>query len=128
MVGSVEACTGIKLIAKDGSLVHGRTLEFGVKINASVAVIPKNYEFVGTTSQGPGLAYRSKYGAVGAIAYGKPALLDGINEQGLAVGTFYFPGFAGYSDITAQNQSQALSAQYHQNGRARKEIIDLVKR
>jgi len=26
--------------------------------------------------------------------------LDGINERGLSVGSFYFPGFAGYSVST----------------------------
>lgn len=105
----LEACTGIKLVAKDGSLVHGRTLEFGIQVDISVAVIPRGYAFKGTTPQGPGLSYRSKYAAVGAVAFGDPALMDGINEKGLAVGTFYFPTFAGYSEITAENQSRALS-------------------
>jgi len=105
----VEACTGIKLIAKDGSLVHGRTLEFGVEVNIKAAVIPRGYAFKGTTPNGPGLAYTSKYGAVGAIAFEDPALMDGMNEKGLAVGTFYFPTFASYSKITSENQSKALS-------------------
>jgi choloylglycine hydrolase len=104
-----EACTGIKLIAKDGSLVHGRTLEFGVEVNISAAVIPRGYAFKGTTPNGQGLSYTSKYGAVGATAFGDPALMDGLNEKGLAVGTFYFPTFAGYSLITAENQAKALS-------------------
>lgn len=105
----MEACTGIKLIAKDGSLVHGRTLEFGVIVDISAAVIPRGYSFKGTTPNGPGLEYKSKYGVVGAMAYSDPALLDGMNEKGLAVGTFYFPGYAGYSKITSENQSKALS-------------------
>lgn len=104
-----EACTGLKLIAKDGSQVHGRTLEFGIVVDASVAVIPRGHEFKGTTPNGPGLNYKSKYGAVGAVAFGDPALMDGLNEKGLAVGTFYFPGFAGYTPISAENQSKGLS-------------------
>lgn len=106
---SIEACTGIKLIAKDGSLVHGRTLEFGVKVDISALVIPRGYSFKGTTPNGAGLSYTSKYGVVGAMAFDDPALMDGLNEKGLAVGTFYFPGFAGYSQITSENQSKALS-------------------
>jgi choloylglycine hydrolase len=105
----LEACTGIKLIAQDGSLVHGRTLEFGVKVDISIAVIPRNFPFKGTTPSGNGLSYKSKYAAVGAISFGNPALMDGLNEKGLAVGTFYFPTFAGYTEITSENQSQALS-------------------
>lgn len=103
------ACTGIKLVAKDGSIVHGRTLEFGIEVALSSVVIPRGHSFVGTTPQGPGLEYRAKYAAVGAIAFDQVAIMDGLNEKGLAVGTFYFPGFAGYSKITPENRSQALS-------------------
>jgi choloylglycine hydrolase len=106
---NLEACTGIKLKAVDGSIVHGRTLEFGVQVNTSIVVIPREYEFVGTTPQGDGLHYKAKYGTVGAIAFNQPAIMDGMNEKGLAVGTFYFPGFANYAKITPENQSKALS-------------------
>lgn len=104
-----DACTGIKLVAKDGSLVHGRTLEFGVEVDLSLAVIPREYEFTGTTPQGPGLTYRTKYASLGAIAFDRLALLDGVNEKGLAVGTFYFPVFAGYAVMTPENQARGLS-------------------
>lgn len=108
-ISSSYACTGIKLTAKDGSYVNGRTLEFGLQVQTSAAVIPRGYAFVGTTPQGPGLSYKAKYGAVGAIAFDMPALLDGLNEKGLSVGTFYFPGFAGYAEINQENQSKGLS-------------------
>lgn len=106
---TADACTGIKLTAKDGSFVHGRTLEFGVAVETSIAVIPRGYEFVGTTPAGPGLKYKTKYATLGAIAYSNVAVMDGMNEKGLAVGTFYFPGYAGYSEINASNQSKAVS-------------------
>lgn len=106
---TLDACTGIKLTAKDGSIVHGRTLEFGIEIDTSAVVIPRGYEFVGTTPQGPGLAYKAKYAAVGAIAFDNLALMDGMNEKGLAVGIFYFPGFARYTSVTDENKSKALS-------------------
>lgn len=104
-----EACTGLLLKAKDGSFVHGRTLEFGVQVNPSITVIPRGYEFVGSTPTGKGLKYKSKYGAIGAVAYDQIAILDGLNEKGLAVGTFYFPGYAKYAEITNENQNKALS-------------------
>lgn len=108
-LSNLEACTGIKLKTKDGSLVHGRTLEFGVKVDTSAVIIPRGYEFVGTTPNGAGLTYKAKYAVVGAIAYDDLAVLDGMNEKGLAAGTFYFPGFAEYSKSTSENQSKALS-------------------
>ena len=106
---SMDACTGIKLKAKDGSVVHGRTLEFGIPVHVTTAVVPRNYEFKATTPNGPGLTYKSKYAAVGAIAFDNVAILDGMNEKGLSVGTFYFPTFAGYTQTTAENQPKSLS-------------------
>lgn len=105
----VEGCTGIKLVAKDGTFVAGRTLEFGVQVETTAAVVPRGYEFTGTTPNGKGMTYKSKYGAVGAFAFDQPSLMDGMNEKGLMIGTFYFPGFAGYAVMTAENQSKALS-------------------
>ncbi|MBX9743900.1 MAG: linear amide C-N hydrolase, partial [Chlamydiales bacterium] len=105
----INACTGIKLMAKDGSMVHGRTLEFGVPLDSSIAVIPRGYRFVGTTPLGDGLTYTVNYAVVGAVLFDDMAVLDGINEKGLAVGTFFFPGFAEYASITEQNKTRALS-------------------
>ena len=108
-ITQLDACTGMKLTAKDGSIVNGRTLEFGVPISISIAVVPRGYRFTGTTPQGKGLVYTAKYGVVGAFALGDPLILDGVNEKGLSVGTFYFSGYAKYGDITSENQSSALS-------------------
>lgn len=103
------ACTAIKLAAQDGSTVHGRTAEFGLDLQLSLVAIPAGISFEGTTPQGKGLQYTSKYGAVGAMTFDNPVMIDGINEKGLAVGAFYFPGYAAYSKTTSENQSQSLS-------------------
>ena len=104
-----EACTGIRLGVQDGSFVHGRTLEFGVELPTSILVMPRGYVCTGTTPLGPGLQYVTKYGLVGAMVFDKVAVLDGMNEKGLAIGTFFFPGFAEYAAIMEENQSRALS-------------------
>ncbi len=103
------ACTGIMLKTADGSFVHGRTVEFGVKIESSIAVIPRGQAFVARTPAGDGVKYAAKYAAVGAVAFSDVKLLDGLNEQGLAVGAFYFPTFAGYTPVTPENQHRGLS-------------------
>jgi len=36
-------------------------------------------------------------------------MADGVNETGLAVGAFYFPTYAKYSEITNENRTKALS-------------------
>jgi choloylglycine hydrolase len=58
---------------------------------------------------GKGLVYTSRYAIVGANALGLPAILDGINDQGLSVGLFYFPGYAKYTDVTKENASHAIA-------------------
>jgi choloylglycine hydrolase len=106
---SLHACTGIRLTAKDGAIVHGRTVEFGLEFEPSLIVVPRGHAFSGTTSLGSGLAWKTKYGALGMIVFNQPAILDGINEAGLCVGTFYFPGLAEYTPICADNLALALS-------------------
>ncbi len=108
-LGSVEACTGIRLTAKDGSVVHGRTLEFGIPLETKVAVIPRGMQFSGMTPLGKGLSYTTKYASVGALLSDDPSMADGMNEKGLAVGTFFFPGYASYTPVTSENQSRGLS-------------------
>ncbi len=102
-------CTGIMLRTKDGSTVHGRTVEFGITIDTSIAFVPRGYEFTGQTPLGRGLKYVAKYAAVGVIAFTDVKLLDGLNEAGLAVGAFYFPSFAEYPTVTEENQNRGLS-------------------
>jgi choloylglycine hydrolase len=104
------ACTGISLKSADGAAVRGRTLEFGFPMKSKVIVIPAGKEFAGTLPDGgKGLVYKSKYAIVGANALGLPVLLDGINDQGLSVGLFYFPNYAKYTDVTPENASHALA-------------------
>lgn len=104
------SCTGIQLKAKDGSYVNGRTVEFGMPLDLSGLIIPRDYEFKGTLPDGStGLTYRAKYAAIGGTAFGAPTLVDGLNEKGLAIGMFYFPGYAQYATMTAENKSRALS-------------------
>jgi choloylglycine hydrolase len=58
---------------------------------------------------GKGLTYTTRYGIVGANALNMQAILDGINDQGLAVGLFYFPGYASYTPATADNAKRAIA-------------------
>ncbi|MGB6976146.1 MAG: choloylglycine hydrolase family protein [Gammaproteobacteria bacterium] len=107
---SAFACTGIQLKAQDGSFINGRTLEFGTKINTNVLVVPRNYAFTGTLPDGnPGLSYHSKYAVLGADMDNSRTIVDGLNETGLAAGTFYFPGYAQYAQLNDNNKTHGLS-------------------
>jgi choloylglycine hydrolase len=103
-----SACTGIRLKAVDGSVVSGRTLEFGFFIPTDIVAIPRGHRFASDTPIGPGLSWTSKYATVGAVLQGTTGALDGLNEKGLAVGVFYFPTFS-YAETTKQTQARSVS-------------------
>jgi len=99
------ACTGISLKAGDGAAIRGRTLEFGFPMQSKVLVIPAGREMSGTLPDGgKGLIYTMRYAIVGANALGLPVILDGLNDQGLSVGLFYFPNYAKYADVTKEKR------------------------
>ena len=97
-VHELSACTGITLRAKDGTVVFGRTLEWGsFDLQSRLAIVPRGHAFSGSTPDGkPGITWRGKYGVVGIDAVEKDMIVDGMNEKGLVVGVFYHPGFASY--------------------------------
>jgi choloylglycine hydrolase len=105
-----EACTGIRLIAEDGSVVHARTLEFAIDIKSAVTMIPRGYARTGTTPDGKeGLKWNAKYASVGMNGLGIPILFDGFNERGLAAALFYFPTSAGYMPYAAKDADSTIA-------------------
>ncbi len=105
-----QGCTGILLRNADGSVVHGRTLEFGIFIKTDVIVVPRGYTFTSSAPNGTkGKKYTAKYAMVGCDMEGNEVLADGLNEAGLAVGAFYFPDYAQYGEINSANRAQAVA-------------------
>jgi len=106
------ACTGISLKSQDGAAIRGRTLEFGFPLQSNVIVVPAGKEFTATLPDGSkGLSYKTRYGLVGANAFDQVMIIDGLNDQGLSIGLFYFPGYAQYATATKENASRALAPQ-----------------
>ena len=104
------ACTGITIKPKDGSIIFARTLEFAADLKSNVIVVPRGTEYVGTApGNKPGLRWKTKYGTVGANAFDLPVVVDGLNEKGLQVGLFYFPGFAKYQEVKVDDLGKALA-------------------
>jgi choloylglycine hydrolase len=115
-VPAAQACTGIRLVAKDGGVVAARTLEFGFDLHSEVMVVPAGTAFTGTLPDGgKGISYKTKYGFAGANGMGMPAIIDGLNDQGLYVGLFYFPGYASYADATKDNAARAMAPHEYAN-------------
>lgn len=111
LTSSAEACTGIRLMATDGAAVYGRTLEFGIPLPTDLIIIPKGTPYKGTTKLNTqnGKTWESKYAIVGAAPFQYPHIVDGFNSEGLAVGLYYFPGYAKFQTLSKENQHDALA-------------------
>ena len=108
---TADACTGIRLKAEDGSVVCARTMEFALDLQPSLLIVPRNRQFVGTApGEKPGLRWQSKYGSTGTNGLNMPVLSDGLNEKGLGVGTFYFPGYTQYQDVSPDEADKSLGS------------------
>jgi choloylglycine hydrolase len=111
VIPPAQACTTLLIVAKDGAVVSGRTMEFGFDVKSDVMVIPAGTPMIGTLTGGiKGISYTTKYGIVGANALGMPVIVDGINEKGLYVSDLYFPGFASYANVTPETASRAMAS------------------
>ena len=80
-----------------------------MELETSVVFSPRGHEFEGNTTLGAGKTWRSKYASVGVIVGGDMAILDGINEKGLSVGTLDLPGYASYPETTKENRAISMS-------------------
>ena len=84
--------------------------EFASDIQSNVIVVPRATESVGTApGDKPGLRWKSKYAMVGANGFGAPVIVDGLNEKGLGIGIFYFPGYAKYQEIKEEEVGKAIA-------------------
>jgi choloylglycine hydrolase len=103
-------CTGITLKAKDGTVVFARTLEFAADIESDLIMVPKGYERHGSTPNGKtGCHWTSQYASVGISALDLPVIIDGLNEKGLAMGLFYFPGFTQYMPYSDSDAEKTIA-------------------
>ncbi len=108
---SAQACTGIRLIAGDGTVVYARTMEFALDIHSEIMMSPRGFARTGATPDGKeGLKWKSKYASIGTNGLDLPVLVDGLNEKGLAAGMFYFSGAAGYMPYTAGDADKTLAS------------------
>lgn len=104
------ACTDFRVVAKDGTVVIARSMEFSMDMKSNIMTSPRGKVFNTTTpNKLPGLSWKAKYGYVYVDGLGLGVPLDGMNEQGLAYEALLFPGEAGYQRIPANKDAQAVS-------------------
>jgi len=106
-----QACTGILTKTQDNNYIYARTMEFASGFMPhNLIAVPRNYKYVGQTPSGqPGLPWQTKYGFVGFNPLGQPYVDDGLNEQGLICGGFFFTGCAQYENVAAVDYPNTIS-------------------
>ncbi len=112
-----NACTGMEIKTATGDVINGRTVEFAAPIMLNKVFAPRNYKFVSQLdAKTNGLTYTGKYAFIGGGMYGDINVSDGLNEKGLAVGVFYFPEYAVYTDYKKEkNNENSLSSTQFSN-------------
>lgn len=98
--------TNLRTIAKDGSVIVGRSMDLNVDLHSTILVFPRGYKFQGQAPNNKtGLTWTGKYGFVGMSSLGLPSVSDGLNEKGLYCGCLYLPGFTQYQDVSGVEQN-----------------------
>lgn len=103
LIEPASACTGVLLRGEDGTVVRGRTMEWGkFDMKTEALVVPSGMSYQASTPDGDnGIAWKGKYGFVGMNMLGS-VVGDGMNEKGLSIGAFYHHGFAKYTEYDPQ--------------------------
>lgn len=106
-----DACTGITLKSADGSTVTARTIEWAVSDNHNrYVLVPRSHTWHSLIpGGGQGRAFTGKYGYVGFAVEQPEFIVEGLNEEGLSVGLFYFPGYGKYEDYCPENKESSVA-------------------
>ena len=111
-IAKTDACTGITLKAKDGTMVVARTIEWGgSELNSQYVVVPRGYVQYSYLPGGrtDGMKITARYGYVGLAVEQKEFVAEGINEAGLSAGLFYFPQYGEYEAFDEAQKTTSLS-------------------
>ena len=105
-----DACTGISLMAKDGSRVVARTVEWAATpMQCGYVVAPRGHSHQSYTPKGQnGLVYKAVYGYTGIYTEYEPFIVEGINEAGLSAGLFFFPQYGEYAPYDPANANKTI--------------------
>lgn len=109
---TASGCTGISLTSGDGSVVVARTVEWalGDARHNQILVLPRGRVYRAQTPGGMnGKSWTGTHGLVSVSGYGQPHGPDAMNEKGLYVGVYYFPGYADYGKFEQSAAAESMS-------------------
>ena len=110
-VADSYACMSFRVTAKDGNVMIGRTMEFGVDSQWKIAVIPRNMQFTSPAPGGKnGLTWKNKYGYLAVVGWGMATMVaDGMNEAGLSFGGLWYEPDTKYQEVGPGEEKRALA-------------------
>jgi len=104
----VYPCTDFVVETGDGTCINGRSMEFGQELRSSLIAHPRGEQrFTRGPSGKKTIKWTTKYGYVGADAFGLDTVVDGMNEAGLSIGVLLFPS-AEYLTISPKDEQKAM--------------------
>jgi choloylglycine hydrolase len=105
----IFGCTDFVVQSRDGAIVNGRSLEFGLDLQSKIKVFPRKQRMISQApGQKSGLSWVSKYGYLGVTPLGMNFSFDGLNEAGLSFGYLWLPGVTQYPTVAPQDLKNAL--------------------
>ena len=107
---STSACTGISLSSADGCHIQARTIENATEpLPSHWVVIPRGHKIQSFTPTGRnGLSFEAKYGVLGLTVVREEFIAEGINEEGLSAGLFFFPDYGSYQKYEPSHNAITL--------------------
>ena len=105
------ACTFVDIEAKDGSVVIGRSIEWGFPMEYTFTVIPRGQTFTASypadavAKDFKPLAWASKYAYAGVGVTVQQGLDSAQNEAGLNIEGLNLPGFTEFQTVTPEDKS-----------------------
>ncbi|MBP3139400.1 linear amide C-N hydrolase [Aliivibrio fischeri] len=108
---SASACTGISLSTTEHDYIQARTIEWGQNdLNSKLIISPRNHAYVSTMpDQKKGLKWNSKYGFVGISVSDDRFIADGVNEEGLTAGLFYFKNYGSLEKYDPSDTTRTIT-------------------
>ena len=108
--GTAQACTAVDMVATDGTVIAGRTMEWAFDMQWRVVSIPKGTPMVLEAPPAlklPARTVQTRYAMVGFAPGTLPGnvLLEGQNSAGLGFSANFLPGFTRYQTVTSKDAS-----------------------
>lgn len=104
------ACTAVDIVAKDKSVIAGRTMEWAFDMQWALVSLPKGTPVAMSAPPSlnlPASTVATKYALVGVSAGVIPGgvILEGQNSAGLGMSGNFLPGFTQYQTVTPQDRN-----------------------